>query len=67
MIKLQEEISGKTGLPDEYEKEVIRRVSIITEEGGVCEPLPKADWIATAIIALIFGVLPVILVALDIF
>lgn len=65
--KVVEEISGKTGLPDEYEREVIKRVAIITEEGGVCEPLTKTDWIATAVIALLFGVLPVILVALDIF
>lgn len=64
--KVANEIRGKTGLPEEYENEVIRRISIITEDGGVCEPLPKSDWIATAVIAALFGVLPVILVALDV-
>ena len=59
--KVANEIRGKTGLPEEYENEVIR-----TEDGGVCEPLPKSDWIATAVIAALFGVLPVILVALDV-
>ena len=33
--KVANEIRGKTGLPEEYENEVIRRVSIITEDGGV--------------------------------
>ncbi len=64
--QVAEEITGKTGLPEEYEKEVIRRAAMITEEGGVCDPLPKGDWVATMVIAGLFGILPVILVALDI-
>lgn len=64
--KVEKEIAGKTGLPEEFEKEVIRRAAIITEDGGVCGPLPKSDWIATIVIAALFGILPVILVALNI-
>lgn len=63
---IESRLSGKTGMPEEIEKELIRRIAVIEEEGGVCENLPKSDWIATCLIAVIFGILPVVLVAIGI-
>lgn len=63
---IKSRLSGRTGMPEEIEEELIRRIAVIEEEGGVCENLPKSDWIATCLIAAIFGILPVVLVAIGI-
>lgn len=64
---IERRIKGKTELPEELEQELIRRIAVIEEEGGVCEDLPKLDWALTVIIAALLGILPVILVACGIF
>ena len=63
---IENRIKGKTEMPEDIEQELIRRITAIEEEGGVCENLPNFDWILTLIIAVVFGILPVILVACNI-
>ncbi|MCQ4636254.1 hypothetical protein NE619_05895 [Anaerovorax odorimutans] len=64
---VERRIKGKTEMPEELEKELIRRITVIEEEGGVCQDLPKSDWALTVIIAVMFGILPVIFMACGIF
>lgn len=64
---IENRIKGKTEMPEDLEQELIRRIAVIEEEGGVCEDLPRFDWALTVIIAVMFGILPVILVACGIF
>ena len=60
--EVSKQLAGKTGIPEEQEKELIRRVAIIEESGGVCGELPKSDWALTAVIGVLFGIVPLILV-----
>ena len=38
---IERRIKGKTEMPEELEQELIRRIAVIEEEGGVCEDLPN--------------------------
>jgi len=57
------QLKGKTGLEEEMEKELCRRIAVIEEEGTLVEPLYKSDWIAIIILFFGVGILPVIVAA----
>jgi hypothetical protein len=57
--EVNSELYGKTGTDPEVEKELIRRIAIIEEQGNVVPPLTKNDWILTLILFVVVGLGPV--------
>lgn len=53
------ELNGKTGMDLEAEKELIRRIAIIEEQGNIVPSLTKNDWILAVILFVAVGLGPV--------
>ena len=53
------ELNGKTGTDPEIEKELIRRIAIIEEQGNIVPPLTKSDWVLALILFVVVGLGPV--------
>ena len=58
------QLQGKTGLDESYEKELIRRIEEIENQGSVVDPLTSTDWIITFALILFVGIAPVIYYAI---
>ncbi|MCC7570885.1 MAG: hypothetical protein GX567_11560 [Clostridia bacterium] len=57
------ELKGKTGLDEELEKELCKRVATIEEKGDIVPPLKKIDWAFILALFVLAGLLPVFIEA----
>ena len=59
-------LHGRTGMSEEIEKDLFKRIAEIEECRSMIKPMTKVDLISGLAFALLLGVLPVVLVGLGI-